>query len=38
MANNSVDDGDYIVPKSQVGYDLWNCLIEVENSTRVTGP
>jgi hypothetical protein len=26
MASDSVDEGDYIVPKSQVGYDLWNRL------------
>lgn len=30
MANDSVDEGDYIVPKSEVGYDLWNRLIEVD--------
>jgi hypothetical protein len=38
MANDSVDEGDYVVPKSQVGYDLWNRLIGVENPTRITGP
>lgn len=26
MASDAVDEDDYIVPKSQVGYDLWNRL------------
>lgn len=26
MASDAVDEGDYIVPKSEVGYDLWNRL------------
>lgn len=26
MASDAVDEGDYIVPKAQVGYDLWNRL------------
>lgn len=27
MAADAVDEGDYIVPKSEVGYDLWNQLV-----------
>lgn len=37
MANQSVDENDYIVPKSQVGHGLWNRLIGVENPTRLPG-
>lgn len=35
MANDTVDAGDYIVPKAAVGYDLWNRLIGVENPDRL---
>jgi len=35
MAHDSVDEGDYLVPKSEVGYDLWNRLIGVENPDRL---
>lgn len=34
MANDAVKASDYIVPKSEVGYDLWNRLIGVENPAR----
>ncbi|HEY9763346.1 MAG TPA: hypothetical protein V6D07_12525 [Trichocoleus sp.] len=35
MANQSADEGDYIVPKSQMPYDLWNRLTGVENPARL---
>lgn len=37
MANQSADETDYLVPKSQVGYGLWNRLIGVDNPTRLPG-
>ncbi|HEY9878064.1 MAG TPA: hypothetical protein V6D29_06385, partial [Leptolyngbyaceae cyanobacterium] len=35
MANQAADEGDYIVPKSQMPYDLWNRLTGVENPDRL---
>ena len=34
VADMSVDETNYIVPKSEVGYQLWNRLIGVENPER----
>ena len=34
VADMSVDETNFIVPKSEVGYQLWNRLIGVENSER----
>lgn len=34
MGDMSVEESNYIVPKSEVGYQLWNRLIGVENSAR----
>ena len=34
MGDMSVEEGDYIVPKTRVGYQLWNRLIGVENPER----
>lgn len=35
MADMSVEENNYIVPKSEVPYMLWNRLIGVENSERL---
>ena len=34
MGDMSVEDSNYIVPKTRVDYLLWNRLIEVENTER----
>ena len=34
VADMSVDETNFIVPKSEVGYQLWNRLIGVENPER----
>ena len=34
MGDMSVEANNYIVPKSRVGYQLWNRLIGVENTER----
>jgi hypothetical protein len=34
VADMSVDETDLIVPKSEVGYQLWNRLIGIENPQR----
>lgn len=30
MANDSVAEGSYIMPKAEVGYELWNRLVGAE--------
>ncbi|MBD0337468.1 MAG: hypothetical protein ICV62_18430 [Cyanobacteria bacterium Co-bin13] len=35
MADMSVDEGNYVVPKTEVGYELWNRLRGVEDPARL---
>lgn len=35
MADQSADEGDYIVPKAQMSYDLWNRLTGVDDPDRL---
>lgn len=35
MGNMSVEENNFIVPKSEIGYELWNRLIGVENPERI---
>jgi hypothetical protein len=35
MGNMSVEDNNFIVPKSEIAYELWNRLIGVENPERI---
>ncbi len=34
MRDMSAEDSNFVVPKRNVGYQLWNRLIEVENTER----
>ncbi|MGF1459752.1 MAG: hypothetical protein ACFBSG_12080 [Leptolyngbyaceae cyanobacterium] len=36
MANDSVAADDYIVPKAEVAYDLWNRLVDTSETSRST--
>lgn len=35
MANQTADEGDYVVPKSQMPYELWNRLTGVDDPARL---